>query len=153
MIVNTENEITAIKNIQEKIERGELILEKQELIKQQFIKELESVKSTTRTEPSKAYGLEVQGLNYYIKKAFLGSFFYDQSREIFAPLAHYDADNHKKLEEFYNDRALGEKIALEKDKGIDVEISRVSDKSKQTAVKRKSHVEKLSASSLPSRTL
>ena len=159
LIVNTENEITAIKNIQEKIERGELTLEKPELIKQQFIKELESVKSTPRTEPSKADGLEVQGLNYYIKKAFLGSFFYDQGREIFAPLAHYDADNHKKLEEFYNDRALGEKIALEKDKGIDVEISRVSDKSKQTAVKskqtavkRKSHVEKLSTSSF-SRTL
>lgn len=153
LIVNTENEITAIKNIQEKITKGELTLSDPEQVKLQFTKELESIKDIPRAEPSKAEGLEVHGLGYYTKKAFMGSFFYDQSREIFAPLAHYDADNHEKLEEFYNDRPLGEKIALEKDKGIDVEISRISDKNKQTAVQRKSHVQKLSASSSPSRTL
>jgi hypothetical protein len=123
LIVNTENEINAIKNIQEKIEKGELTLEDPAKIKLQFASELESVKDIPRTEPSKADGLEVKGLNYYVKKAFTGSFFYDQSREIFAPLAHYNADNHKKLEEFYKDRQLQETIALEKDKDIGVEVS------------------------------
>ena len=151
LIVNTENEIEAIKNIQEKIERGELTLEKPELIKQQFTEELENVKSIPRTETSKAEGLEVQGLNYYIKKAFMGSFFYDQSREIFAPLAHYNADNHKKLEDFYNDRHLGEKIT--KDKDIDVEISKKSGKSKQLPAEstagKKSHVQRLASENQP----
>ena len=75
----------------------------------------------------------------------MGSFFYDQSREIFAPLAHYNADNHKKLEEFYKDRQLQETIALEKDKDVGVEVS---DKGKQLASKLdtrrgSSHVQKL----------
>ena len=152
LIVNTENEITAIKNIQEKIEKGELTLEDPAKIKLQFGSELESVKDIPRAEPSKARaelskveGLEVNGSGYYIKKAFMGSFFYDQSREIFAPLAHYNADNHKKLEEFYKDRQLQETIALEKDKDVGVEVS---DKGKQLASKLdtrrgSSHVQKL----------
>ena len=77
----------------------------------------------------------------------MGSFFYDQSREIFAPLAHYNADNHKKLEEFYKGRQLQETIALEKDKGVGVDVE-VSDKGKQLASKLdtrrgSSHVQKL----------
>ena len=153
LIVNTENEITAIKNIQEKIEKGELTLEDPAKIKLQFAEELKSVKNAPRVEPSKTEGLEVHGLGYYTKKAFMGSFFYDQSREIFAPLAHYNVDNHKKLEEFYKDRQLQETIALEKDKDVGVEVS---DKGKQLAskstAKRVSHVQRLASTAPPSRT-
>jgi hypothetical protein len=106
-------------------------------------------------EPSKADGLEVKGLNYYVKKASMGSFFYDQSREIFAPLAHYNADNHKKLEEFYKDRQLQETIALEKDKDIGVEVS-VKGKqfaSKLATGREESHVQRLKGVSVDSVSL
>ena len=57
----------------------------------------------------------------------------------------YNADNHKKLEEFYKDKQLQETIALEKDKDVGVEVS---DKGKQLASKLdtrrgSSHVQKL----------
>jgi hypothetical protein len=114
LIVNTENEIAAIKSIQEKIKNGEVTLDNPEQVKLQFSKELDSVKDIPRAESSKADDLKVHGLNYYIKKAFMGSFSYDRSREIFAPLAHHHEDNNKKLEDFYLKRGAEEKLEREK---------------------------------------
>ncbi|WP_236869897.1 hypothetical protein [Candidatus Bandiella numerosa] len=148
MIINTENEIIAIKNIQNKIAQGEITLDNPEQVKLQFNQELESVKNIPRVELSKADDLKIHGLNYYIKKAFMGSFSYDRSREIFAPLVHHNADNHKKLEEFYYDRCMGEKFELERVTNkivVNDEISAA--KSKQSVERGQSHVERLGTDS------
>ena len=146
LIVNTENEIAAIKSIQQKIAQGEITLDNPEQVKLQFSQELEGAKNMSRGEPSKADDLKVHGLNYYIKKAFMGSFSYDRSREIFAPLAHHHEDNNKKLEDFYLKRGAEEKLEREKviDKVVVVGDGINQAKSKQVGGVL-SHVERLSA--------
>jgi len=78
----------------------------------------------------------------------MGSFSYDRSREIFAPLAHHHEDNNKKLEDFYLKRGAEEKLEREKviDKVVVVGDGINQAKSKQV-VGVLSHVERLSAGS------
>jgi hypothetical protein len=83
-------------------------------------------------------------LHYYIKKAFMGSFSYDRSREIFAPLAHHHEDNNKKLEDFYLKR--GEEEKLEREKVID-KVVVVGDGINQAKSKQVSYVERLGTDS------
>ena len=116
-IRSTEAEIQAIKNIQDKIKSGEISIDDPDQVKLQFKAELESVKKELKNQTSKADDpkFEVQSLGYYAKKAFFGSFSYENSREIFAPLAFYNQDKQEHLKDFYVDRYRGTDISI-KDK-------------------------------------
>ncbi len=129
-IRDTEAEIQAIKNIQAKIENGEININKPEQVKKQFKAELSQVKKDLEARSSKADNpkLEVHSLNYYTKKAFFASFSYDRSREIFAPLAHYKEEKHTEFRDFYKDRVKGKIVdtpskQAQKDKDISTKRS------------------------------
>ena len=113
-IRSTEAEIQAIKNIQNKIESGEINIDDPNQVKLQFKAELESVKEQLKNQVSKADNpkLEVQSLGYYAKKAFFGSFSYENSREIFAPLAFHNKKKQEQLKNFYEDRVRGNDINI-----------------------------------------
>lgn len=111
-IRDTEAEIQAIKNIQNKIKTGEINVNKPEQVKEQFKAELSNAKEELKTSKADNSKFEVHGIKYYTKKAFFSSFSYDNSREIFAPLAHYEEAKHNEFRDFYQDREKGKTLEI-----------------------------------------
>jgi hypothetical protein len=143
-IRDTEAEIQAIKNIQTKIENGEIDINKPEQVKENFRMELESVKEHLKSQTSKADDskLEVHSLSYYTKKAFFANFSYDRSREIFAPLAHYKEEKHTEFRDFYQDRVKGKIVdtpSKQKDRDISTKRSFVKSLTKDLTKESKVH--------------